>query len=116
MRATLAAALLLAPAVCLAQPALDPVVRGELLTTTQQLGELMRQNVEVVTVEIDQALPVTVPGLKPGNGVLVPFAVEGMGGGNVFQEYVALFQTMTPDEEFLGDFGHTGNPISMWRC
>jgi hypothetical protein len=72
--------------------AISPAVRLELKTTTQQLGELMRQDVEVISVADDQIVPVSLLKTTPDGthyrsaGALVPFVAEGQGGGNFLGE------------------------------
>ena len=81
---------------------------------TRRLGEFIRHDVESVSIINDGVMEVQ---LTNGNldkrptalGVLVPFAVQGRGGGNLFQEYVALYEITHPDQQLLDDMNAPKN-------
>jgi hypothetical protein len=97
------------------QDTLTPGIRTELRTATVQLGEIMRQDVEVITVPADQIVPLPLVNTTPGGqryrsrGALVPFQIMGQGGGNFEGEYVALFILIDPDWQRLRNFGRARN-------
>ena len=76
----------------------------------------MRQDVEEIVV--DEKLIIEVPltnttldgTVYKTTGALVPFRVDGLGTGNNYQEFIALFLLIQPDEEMLRDFGGAKNP------
>jgi hypothetical protein len=99
----------------LAESPITPEIRSELTAATQQLGEIMRQDVEQISISadiIEVPLKHRIPGSATyrSTGAIVPFLIEGIGGGNTFQEFIALFLIIAPDHQLLENFGFINNP------
>jgi hypothetical protein len=98
------------------QEVLSKEVRSELKAATEQLAELMRENVEVIDLDVDHITPVEVTKTTLDNyayhynAAIVPFDMVAVDGGNTTQFFVALFMIITPDERLLEIWDRSNNP------
>ena len=82
----------------------------EAVRESLELGELMRSDAESISIDRDGIMEVVFDeGRAQSKGLIVPIAIEGRGGGNVFQEYIALYRLIRPDEEWLQGLGNASN-------
>lgn len=84
---------------------LAPTIEADVVREVWKLADMLRRDVEAVTVELDGVKAVELLDTTPtgtvyeSTGALVPFILEGVGNGNVTQEYVALFRTHPVDDD-----------------
>ena len=89
-----------------AQAAPDRATKRDLLGKVGRLGAMIRQNVESVEFDAVEFKAVTLADPADGGrtgdqALIVPFRLVGVDGGNVTQEYVALYRLVPQDSSFV---------------
>ena len=65
----------------------------------------MRHDVEAIYIDERDYTDIELPNAVSGQGAVVPIVIEGRGGGNTTQLYVAIFEILKPDFSRLRDLG-----------